>query len=162
MKSKTEFKTDIRLITDNEKLTKVILGLRQGDISECLISDVKHAEEVLAHIVLLNDLAPGFFDEMLAKFIPQFLRQHKQAVIGELAQKQADEEGFGEEWREAIEAGRSPHQKDYMAKMVALFMKTYGINQNQAIKAAAEQLGREEEDIRRTITRTKSRAKKKA
>jgi hypothetical protein len=122
---------------------------------------VKHADEVLTQIVFLNDLAPGLFDEMLAIFIPLKVRQYNQAVIAEMAQKRADEDGFGAEWREAIEAGRSPHQKDYMAKMVALLMKTSGLNQNQAIRAAAEQLGREEGNIRRTITRSKKPKKSK-
>ena len=162
MKPKTEFKPEVKFVSDNEKLVNVILGLRAGDISNCLAPDVKHADELLTQIVFLNDLSPGLFDEMLAIFIPLKVRQHNQAVIGEMAQKRADEEGFGAEWREAIEAGRTPHQKDYMAKMVAILMKTCGMNQNQAISAAAKQLGREDEDnIRRTITRSKARKKPK-
>lgn len=161
MKTKSEFKVDVKLVTDSEKLENVILGLRRGDISECLSPAVKHAEEVLAHVALLNVLAPGFFDEMLAIFIPQFIKQRNRAAIGEMAQKKADEAGFGEEWREAIAAGNSPHQKDYIAKMVALTMKVNGVNQNQAIAEAAKQLGREEDSIRKVVTRSKGRTKNK-
>lgn len=161
MKTKSEFKVEVKLVTDSEKLENVILGLRRGDISECLSPAVKHADEVLAHVVLLNDLAPGFLDEMLAVFVPHFMRQHNRAVIGEMAQKKADADGFGEEWREAIAAGNSPHKKDYIAKMVALTMKVNGVNQNQAIAEAAKQLGREEDSIRKVVTRSKGRIKTK-
>lgn len=152
---------EIKLVTNSEKLSNVILALRRGDISECLVSDVKHADEVLASIVLLNDLAPGFFDEMLAIFIPRFAKQHNRAVIADLAQKRADADGFGDEWRDAITAGNSPKQKDYLAKMVALTMKAAGVNQNQAIGMAAAQLGREEDSIRKVVTRSKGRQKTK-
>lgn len=161
MKSKSEFKPDVKFVTDSEKLENVILGLRQGDISECLSPAVKHADDVLAHVVLLNELAPSFFDEMLSIFVPHFLRQHKRAAIGDMAQKKADEAGFGFEWREAIEAGNSPHQKDYISKTVSILMKVNGVNQNQAIAEAAKQLGREEDSIRKVVTRSKGRAKTK-
>lgn len=158
---KPEFNPNVKLAIDPAKLEKIILGLRAGDISECLVSDVKHADEVLTYIAFLARIAPGFMDELLAIFTPHFIAQHKRAIIGELAQQRADAEGFGQEWREAIEAGRSPNQKDFLAKMVGVYMKAEGVNQNQAIKAAAEQLGRDEGNIRRVVIRSKHRPKKK-
>lgn len=158
---KSEFRPDVKLVIEPAKLESVILGMRGGDISECLVSEVKHAEQVLLHVAFLARMAPGFLDEMLAIFIPHFIKQHNRASLGDMAQQRADAEGFGQEWREAIEAGKSPHQKDYLSKMVTLFMKVKGVNQNQAIREAAEQLGRDEESIRRVVTRSKNRAKKK-
>lgn len=161
MKSKNEFKPEVKFVTDSEKLENVILGLRRRDISDCLSPAVKHADDVLTHIALLNELAPGFFDEMLAIFIPHFMKLRHKAIIGEMAQQKADASGFGEEWREAIAAGNSPRQKDYIAKMVALFMKVKVVNQNEAIAEASRQLGREEDSIRKSVTRSKGRAKNK-
>jgi hypothetical protein len=162
MKPKSEFKPDVKLVIDPAKLESVILGLRKGDISECLVSEVKHAEDVLARVGFLAHIAPGFMDEMLAIFTPHFINQHNRAALAEMAQNRANEEGFGQEWREAIEAGKSPHQKDYLAKMVDLFMTAYGVSQAEAIRQASEQLGREEEDIRRSVTRSKKRRKNRA
>ncbi len=153
---------DVKLSIDPAKLENVILALRAGNISECLVSDVKHAEEVLWHIGFLAYIAPGFIDEFLALFIPHFIKQRERAVISELAQERADAEGFGREWSEAISAGRSPHQNDFIAKMVTVQMKAAGVNQAQAIKAAAEQLCREEDSIRKSVTRSKKRAKSKS
>lgn len=161
MKPKGEFKPDVKLVIDPDKLESVIHGLRERDISECMVSEVNHAEQVLVHIGFLARMAPGFMDEMLAIFVPHFIQQHNRAVISEMAQDKADEAGFGLEWREAIEAGRSPRQTDYLLKMVSLYMKVNGVSQAEATRAAAEQLGREEEDIRRTVTRSKNRTKKK-
>lgn len=121
---------------------------------------MKHADEVLTKVALLNDLAPGFVDEMLEMWTIHFIQQLKRSVIEEMAQKRADEEGFGNEWAAAIEAGNSSGQKNYLANMVALYMKAAGVNQNEAIRAAADQLGRDESNIRRTVTRAKKRVKK--
>ena len=161
MKADNEPKLDVKLVIDSGKLENVILGLRHGDISECLAPDVKHADDVLTRIAFLGHLAPGFVDEMLDICIPHFIKQLNRARIGEMAQQRADADGFGDEWRKAIEAGNSPKQKDYLANMVSLYMKAYGVNQNQAIAAAANQLGREEGNIRRVVTRSKRRAKLK-
>lgn len=146
---------------DNDKIERVILALRKGDISDCLVSDIKHAEEVLTKIGFLNHLAPGFADEMFDTYIPHFIALHNRAAIGEEAQKRADAGGFGSEWAAAIEAGQSSNQKDYLARMVSLYMKVNDVNQATAIRAAAEQLGRDEDSIRRQVTRSKSRKKAK-
>ncbi len=96
---------------------------------------------------------------MFAIFIPQFIKNHNRAALAEMAQQKADADGFGDDWREAIKAGKHPQQKDYIACMVALHMKLNGGNQNAAIKAIAEQAGREEDSIRRVVTRSKKRKK---
>lgn len=146
---------------DSDRLINVIRGFEIGDISECLIPDVNHATEVLAGVIYLEDLAPGFFGEMLSVLIPHFEKMHYKKSMGEFAQKKADEEGIGEEWRAAIKAGNSPNQKDFMAMMVNIVMKTADVNQNEAIKMAATQLGRDEDSIRRIVTRSKARIKKR-
>lgn len=145
---------------DSSRLDNVLLGLERGDISECLTSDVKHAAEVLAKVAFLNHMKPGMMDELFDVFIPQFIKQCNRETLGEMAQKRADAEGFGDEWRAAIDAGQSPKQAGMYAGFVAVLMKANGMNQAEAIRKIAEQSGRSEDDIRRVVTRTKKRSQK--
>lgn len=145
---------------DSNKLNNVILGLEGGDISECLAPDVKHAAEVLAKVAFLNHMKPGMMDELFDIFIPQFIKQCNRETLGDMAQNRADAEGFGDEWSAAIEAGKSPNQAGYLARMVTVLMKAYGMNQAEAIRQIAAQSGRSEDDIRRVVTRAKKRSNK--
>jgi hypothetical protein len=142
---------------DSERLRKVGEGLLRRDILDCKTPDIKHAADALAHLIIINDLAPGFLDGFFALFIPHFTKMHNKAVIGEAAQKRADAEGFGNEWREAIEAGNSPRQKDYLHKMSILMMKAFDLSEPDAIRAMAEQSGRDIDDIGRSIRRSKKK-----
>lgn len=143
-----------------ERLLNVIHALEAGDISDCKASDVKHTIEAMTHVFMLANLVPEFLDSFMHNFTRHFAAMNYKAVIGEMAQKRADAGGFGHEWRAAIEAGNSPNKKDYLARMVAVIMKAKGLNQNQAIAEIAEQSGREAEDIRRQVTRSKKRKTK--
>ena len=107
---------------DGKKLANVVQGLGSGDISECLTPDVRHAIDTLAHVVILNDLAPGFFGELMSVFIPHFSKQKRKLLSDEYAQRQADSAGLGVEWRRVIEAMDSPQKKDFISNMVALRM----------------------------------------
>lgn len=150
-----------KFIIDAERLHRIgeFLGRGEGDIADCLMPDLVHLMQLLGHVLLLEDLAPGFLDEMFALWIPHFSNQERRKILGDLAQKRADAEGFGNEWRAAIEAGRSPNQKGYLAAMVALHMKLSGDNQAEAIRKMAAQTGRDEDSIRRTVTRSKKQGK---
>jgi len=106
---------------------------------------------------MLADLVPDFLDGFMDTATRHFAAMHYKATIGEMAQKRADADGYGDEWQAAIDAGNSPNQKDYLARMVAVMMKAKGLNQNQAINEIAQQSGREAEDIRRVVTRSKKR-----
>lgn len=154
---------------DAERLLNVLRALEDGDISECKAPDVKHAIEAMTRIFFLADLVPDFLDGFVEIATKHFAKMHQKALLGELAQKKADEEGYGEEWRAAIEAGKTPNKKDYMARMVELMMKAKGLNQNQAIEELARQAAKGDEapdvtysrenSIRRTVTRSKKRRK---
>lgn len=143
-----------------DRIRKVGIALDGGDISECMAHDVKHTCEVLAHVLILEDLRPGFIGEFMSVMIPHYIKIHNKQVIGEEAQRRADADGFGDEWRFAIEAGNHPKQKDYLALMVAVHMKANGVTQADAIRAIAKQSAGDEDSLRRTVTRSKNRAKK--
>jgi len=154
-----EKKPNVQFHIDGEKVARVAIALSNGDVSECLAPDVKHVGDVLAQVYFCEELAPGFLGEIFAIFIPQFVKNHNRAALAEMAQKKADEGGFGDDWRDAMEAGKHPLRKDFIARMVALHEKVSGGNQNAAIKAIAEQSGRDEDSIRRVVTRSKKRKK---
>lgn len=150
---------DVKFRIERGRLANVAGGLLSGDISGCLTGDVRHTAELLVHVVMLEDLAPGFMDEMFALFIPHFIKLANKAKIGEMAQQKANEAGLGDEWRAVVKAGNHPKQKDYIAEMVAMHMKANGVNQAQAIRALAAQMGRDEDSLRRIVTRSKKRGK---
>jgi hypothetical protein len=148
---------DVKFVIDGEKVLNVAVALGKGDVSECLAPDVKHVYELLAHVVVLEEIAPGFLDETLATWIPHFLKQRERAAVEAMALKKAGAAGFSEEWREAIATGRHPRQKDLLWKQVQLYMKANNASQADAIGAIAAHTGRDEDDVRRTVTRSKSR-----
>ncbi len=146
---------------DTERIRRIgeTMGRDGADLNDCLAPDVHHLVEFLAHVVVLQDLMPGFLDEMLDIFIPHAIQMNHKATLGAMAQAKADSEGFGDEWRAAIEAGNAPNQKDYLHKMTELYMRLNDVKQHQAIKAMAEQTGRDKDSIRRAVTRSKKRKK---
>ncbi|MBX9960578.1 MAG: hypothetical protein K2Y15_10635 [Burkholderiaceae bacterium] len=146
-----EFKIDF------DQVFKVATALGSRDVSDCLVPDVKHTCEVLARILILQDLAPGFLDELFAIFIPHFIKSHAKSEVAAFAQKKADEAGFGTEWRELIEAGNSQGRKDFVARMVALRMKVNAVSQADAIRITAKQLRLEEDSVKKSVTRAKKR-----
>lgn len=149
-----------KLKIENDRLKRVLESIANGqDVGDWKSPDAKHVTEILAHIYLFQEVAPGFIDEFFPIMLPHFIKMHNKAAIGAMAQKKADEAGFGAEWRAAVDAANSPSQKDYLEKMVQMYMKANGVDQNQAIKAIAEQTGRGIDSIRRSITRSKARKK---
>jgi hypothetical protein len=98
-----------------ERLHRVgeVLGRGKGDIEDFMSPDLKHLCKLLAYVTVLQEHAPGFMDELFALFIPHFTEESNKAALGEMAQKRANEEGFGAEWAEAIAAGKTPNKKNY-------------------------------------------------
>jgi hypothetical protein len=146
---------------ETDRLLRVAesLGRCDGDLSECLMPDLKHLCEILARLTVLQDLAPGFLDELFEISIPHFIKMHNKARIGAMAQSKADDAGFGNEWRAAIEAGNDPHQKDYIARMIEVHMKANDTDEKAAIDAMADQTGRDIDSIKRVVSRSKARRK---
>lgn len=144
-----------------DRVTSVAIGLANRDISECKIQDVDHVCGLLAHLVAIERASPGFVNEVCS-FAPVWAKIYAKRQAEAKYQSMFDNAGLGDDFRAVIEAGNSPHQKDYMAGMVALQMKLAGCNQAQAIKNLAEQAGRDEDwedSLRRTVTRSKARKK---
>jgi len=135
------------------------IGRGDGDLSECLMPDLRHLCEILGRVAVLQDLAPGFLDETFQIWIPHFIKMHNKAKIGVMAQSKADAAGFGAEWRAAINSGNDPHQKDFITGLVRVYMKANGVNETAAIKALSDQTGRDIDSIKRVVNRSKARKK---
>ena len=146
---------------DLNRLSHVAIALANRDISDCKIQDVDHVCKLLAHLVTIEQASPGFVNE-LCTFAPVWAKIYAKRQAEAKYQSMFDKAGLGEDFRAVVKAGNSPHQKDYMAGMVALQMKLADCNQTQAIKMLAEQSGRDEDwedSLRRTVTRSKARKK---
>ncbi len=147
---------------DTERLHRVAeaIGRGDGDLSECLAPDLKHIAEILARLAVLQDLAPGFLDEMFELWIPHFIKQRNKLILKHAFQEQANKRGLGDEFRRVIEAGQDPKKSDYLWRMVDFYIKATGATQADAIRAMEAQTGRSEDSIRRAVTRSKARQKK--
>lgn len=150
-----------KLQLDAERLFRVFKTLQRGDgdLSECLAPDLKHTTEVLGHLIAMQSIAPGFLDQIFDVWMPHFIGQTNKANLSATAQRKADAAGFGDEWRAVVDAGNHPKQKDYLEKMIELHMKANNATQAEAIRAMAKQTGRDEDSVRRTVTRSKGRKK---
>lgn len=145
---------------DAERLNAVFEGLKQGDIAECKTGDVRHAADLLAHVLLLESVAPGLLTEILSTLTPYYLRMAMRMARFEAEQKMADAAGAGDEYRAMVNAYKTGTQAEYAKAWIDVHMKANGWNQAEAVRAYAAQTGRDEESARRSVTRQKKRAKK--
>lgn len=146
-----------------DRIKNVAIALANRDISECKIQDVDHVSRLLTHLVAIEQASPGFVNE-LCSFAPLFAEVYRKRQLEDKYQSRFEKLGLGEDFRELVEAGNSPHQKDFMPKMVGLQMKMTGVNQSKAIKELVRQSGRKdkenyEDSLRRTVSRSKARKK---
>lgn len=134
---------------------------RGGRISNCKAPDVKHTLELLARVIALEELAPGVLSDILSTLIPHYLQRLKVDNFLKVAQQTADEGGFGDKFRAVVEAADSGKKSgEYVRALVDLQMQANNWSQADAVRAYALHTGREEDSVRRTVTRQKARAKK--
>lgn len=122
-------------------------------IEECRIRDVKHVVRLLAQVVVLEDLAPGFVASMFDTFIPHFMGERDRQIVKAESQRRADVAGFGKQWSAAIEAGTSPRAAGFKAAIVEAFMAAHKCTEQEAVRKTAAHYGIDEESLRRTMRR---------
>lgn len=146
---------------DPARIARVVQALRAGDYSACGADDWQHCDDLLCVIGLLENNVPG-----LGKAL--FEGMHREAAghwLEEHAAQAADRDGFGDEWRAAIAAGRSPGRKDYRMHMSEVLKKAHGVNQQAACRMMAEQegkagdIGDRADNVRRVVINAKARSK---
>lgn len=133
------------------------LGRGNGDLSDCLTPDLKKVSDILAHIVILEDIAPGVLVNILGELIPFYIKRQRSESIKRLMQNKAEKEGFTQEWQAVLDAKNHPAKKDLIQSLVAFHMKVNGASQAESIRACATQLGKDEDSIRRVVIRSKKR-----
>lgn len=153
---------------DSDRLFRVSEAIARGDgnLEDCLAPDIKHMANILAHLCILQELAPGFLDEVFETMIPHFIKRHNEAAFLQAGEKFAEKNGVTNEFRALVEAKRAPNQKDLHEKAIALHMKLHGLTQAEAIRDMAKQIGRNDENVllveqsvRRAVNRSKARKK---
>lgn len=145
---------------ETERLNAVFKGLKQGDIAECKTGDVRHAADLLAHVLLLEGVAPGLLTDVLSTLTPHHLRRAFREKRFEAEQKMADAAGAGDEYRAMVDAFKTGTQAEYIKAWIDAHMKANNWHQEEAVRAYAAQAGRDADSVRRTVTRQKARAKK--
>lgn len=150
---------EVELKIDRDAVFRVGAALEQGDgdLSECLAPDLKKIAALLAHIAALEDLAPGLLANILSTLIPFYIKRQNSDSIKEFMGKKATMEGLDSEWQAVLKAKDHPLKKDLIQSLVAFDMKVRGVSQAESIKACATQLQKDEDSIRRVVTRSKKR-----
>ena len=150
-----EFKKSIWLDADALRRVGFAIGSQSpGEALEaCKTPDVKNVAELLARIMVLEDVAPGFIASMLDIFIPHFLEEAKRQELAEEAQREADSKGYGAEWQAAVDAGRSPKKKGYIPAMVMMTQVAQKISEEEAILRVADHYRIDLEAVRRAMRR---------
>lgn len=143
-----------------DQLRRIALAMGDGDVSECKSNELKHTVDVLALLLVIEEIAPGVIGEVLNTLAAHYIKQVSRKTVASWAAEQAAAAGCSAEWQAALDAARHPKQKDMLLRMVELEMKTGQVNQNQAIKAVAQHTGQDEDSVRRIVTRAKARSKR--
>lgn len=142
---------------DADALRRVALAIGSQSPGEaleaCKISDVRNVVELLARIMVLEDVAPGFVASMLDTFIPHYLKEANRQELAEKAQREADAQGYGAEWKAAIEAGRTPKKKAFIPSMVKMFQAAQKASEEEAIRRVAEHYEIDLESVQRAMRR---------
>jgi hypothetical protein len=145
---------------DLDKTLDVLLGLQKGDINDCQAKAVNHVSELLNIIICSKFMKSDVFDQAIG-FYPDIWLEYQERLAEERGKLFSSWLGFGEEFTVALQAQNEPQQAGLIAAFVNLVMKAKDLNQNQAIKVVAQATGRDEENIRRSVTRAKTRKQPK-
>lgn len=143
-----------------DQLRRIAQAMGDGDVSECKSNELKHTVEVLALLLVIEEIAPGVIGEVLNTLAGHYVKQLSRNTVASAAAKQAAAAGCSAEWLAALDAVRHPKQKDMLLRMVELEMKASQVDQNQAITAVAQQTGKDEDSVLRTVNRSKARSKR--
>lgn len=140
-------------------VAKALGGQNVGQeiMEDCSIKDVKHVVEVLACLLVLEDLKPGLFLHTFHALVPGFIKERNRLELAAAAQRAADRDGFGKEWAEAIRAGSTPRKKGYVAAMTLVHQAATGSDINAAAAAVADHFGIDPESVLRAVRRYKKK-----
>lgn len=140
---------------DVEAVRRVAMALGSqtpgADIENCQIGDVKHVVELLARVILLEEVAPCFVASMLDTFLHHFMTERNRAIVAEEAQSRAYAQGFGDEWRDAVKAAKT--QSGFKPAVVKLTQAAQRVDEETAVERVAEHYGIDPESLRRAKRR---------
>lgn len=143
-----------------DQVRRIAIAMGDGDVSECKSNELKHTVEVLALLLVIEEIAPGVIGEVLNTLAGHYIKQLRRDTIETEAAARANAAGFGSEWLTALDAARHPKQKDMLLRLVELHMKANHTSQAEAIRAIAAQSDKDEDSVRRIVTRSKARSKR--
>lgn len=126
-----------------------------ADIEDCKISDVKHVVELLARVLVLEDVAPRFVASLLDTFLPHFLKQSNRAVLAQSLQCRADADGIGDEWEALVKAVKA--NSGIVPAMVKFTQASERVDEETAIYQVAGELKKDLESVKRAMRRQRKK-----
>ena len=112
---------------------------------------MRHVIELLARVILLEEVAPGFVASMLDTFLHHFMTERNRFIVADEAQRRAYAHGFGDEWRDAVNAAKA--KSGIKPAVVKLTQAAQQVDEETAIAQVAEHYGMDPESLRRAIRR---------
>ena len=143
---------------DRDILWRVGTALGDCNIDGLKTNEIRHVVELIAHLISIEDLAPGLLRNMLSVLIPHYLGSMRLEITKDLMTKDASKKGLSDELGAIFTAAEKKQNKEELRfLMINYLMKSEGINQEEAIRRYADHRGMDEDSIRRSLNRAKNK-----
>ena len=147
---------------DRDILWRVGTALGDCNIDGLKTNEIRHVVELIAHLIFIEDLAPGLLRNMLSVLIPNYLGSMRLEITKDLMKKDASKKGLSDELGKIFTTAEKKQTKEeLMGLLIDYLMKEGGISQAAAIRRYADRYGRDEESIRRAVNRAKNKKENK-
>ena len=150
---------------DRDILFRVGTALGDCNIDELKTNEIRHVVELIAHLIFIEDLAPGLLRNMLSVLIPHYLSRRRVEILKDLMKKDASKKGLSVELGEIFAVAEKKQTKEELRLLlIEYLMKEEGINQAEAIHRYANHYGQgkdSEDSIRRAVSRARNKKENK-
>ncbi len=150
---------------DRDILWRVGTALGDCNIDGLKTNEIRHVVELIAHLIFIEDLAPGLLRNMLSVLIPHYLSRMRVEILKDLMKKDASKKGLSDELGEIFAVAEKKQTKEELRLLlIEYLMKEEGINQAEAIRRYADHYGQgkdSEDSIRRAVSRARNKKENK-
>ena len=150
---------------DRDILWRVGTALGDCNIDGLKTNEIRHVVELIAHLIFIEDLAPGLLRNMLSVLIPHYLGRMRLEIAKDLMKKDASKKGLSDELGKIFATAEKKQTKEELRLLlIEYLMKEEGISQAEAIHRYANHYGQgkdSEDSIRRAVSRARNKKENK-
>ena len=150
---------------DRDILWRVGTALGDCNIDGLKTNEIRHVVELIAHLIFIEDLAPGLLRNMLSVLIPHYLSRMRVEILKDLMKKDASKKGLSDELGEIFAVAEKKQTKEELRLLLIEYLKKEnGINEAEAIRRYVDHYepGKDSEDsIRRAVSRARNKKENK-